>query len=104
MLYELLKDANLLAYPDPDIRLAIQRSVAVETARGIKITKERAAHNVDVVVALAIAALGAVEALQGPACSPEEVAALAEVNTGLRIANRYDSLSSLGSLSPLGPW
>ncbi|MDP9248279.1 MAG: hypothetical protein M3O95_09370, partial [Candidatus Dormibacteraeota bacterium] len=25
MLYELLKDANLLAYPDPDIRLAIQR-------------------------------------------------------------------------------
>jgi hypothetical protein len=60
-LYELLKGENLIAYPDADIRLAVQRAVAVETSRGLKISKEKASHKIDVLVALAIAALGSVE-------------------------------------------
>ena len=42
------------------------RAVAVETSRGLKISKERASHKIDVVVALAIAALGAVQKPTAP--------------------------------------
>ncbi|MGA2264291.1 MAG: terminase TerL endonuclease subunit [Acidobacteriota bacterium] len=59
-LYELIKSHNLVAYPDEQIRLAISRAVAVETSRGWRITKEKASHKIDVVVALAQACLGAV--------------------------------------------
>ena len=60
-LYEAIKGRNLLAYPDEDVRLGICRSVAIEGARGWKIAKEKASHKIDVVVAMAMAALGAVE-------------------------------------------
>jgi hypothetical protein len=60
-LYELLKGRNLTVYPDDDLRLAISRSVALETSRGWRIAKEKASHKIDVVVALAQAALGAVQ-------------------------------------------
>jgi hypothetical protein len=62
-LYELLKGGNLVAYPDPDVRLAFQRAIAVETSRGLKIAKEKASHRIDVVVAMAMSALGAVQVL-----------------------------------------
>jgi phage terminase large subunit-like protein len=60
-LYELIKHRNLVTYPDSDVRLAVSRAVAVETPRGWKITKQKTSHKIDVVVALAMAALGAVE-------------------------------------------
>ena len=60
-LYELIKGRNLLVYPDDAMRLAIRQSVAIETARGWRITKEKTSHKIDVVVALAQAALGAVQ-------------------------------------------
>jgi hypothetical protein len=66
-LYELIKGANLVAYPDADVRLAIQRAVAVETPRGWKISKASASHKIDVVVALGMAALGAVTEASRPA-------------------------------------
>jgi phage terminase large subunit-like protein len=59
-LYELIKGRNLAVYPDAEIRLAISRSIAVETTRGWRIAKEKVSHKIDVVVALAMAALGAV--------------------------------------------
>jgi hypothetical protein len=59
-LYEALKGRNLIAYPDDDVRLAVSRCVAVDTTRGWRIAKEKASHKIDVVVALAMAALGAV--------------------------------------------
>ena len=62
-LFELLKAGALLAYPDPDIRLAIQRCVVVESSRGVRLSKERASHKIDIIVALSIAALAAVEVL-----------------------------------------
>jgi len=61
-LYDLIKGKNLIAYPDDEIRLAVQRSVAIESSRGWRITKEKASHKIDVVVALGMAALGAVGA------------------------------------------
>jgi phage terminase large subunit-like protein len=62
-LYEVIKGRNLVAYPDADIRLAVSRAVALETTRGWRIAKEKQSHKIDVIVALAMAALGAV--LQG---------------------------------------
>jgi phage terminase large subunit-like protein len=38
-LYELIKAQGIVAYPDPDVRLAIQRAIAVETTRGWRIAK-----------------------------------------------------------------
>ena len=60
-LYELVRGRNLITYPDADIRLAISRAVAVETPRGMRIAKEKQAHKIDVVIALAMAALAAVQ-------------------------------------------
>ncbi len=65
-LYELIKHRNLTVYPDKDVRLAVSRSVAVESSRGWKISKEKTSHKVDVVIALAMAALGAVESQGRP--------------------------------------
>jgi hypothetical protein len=47
---------GIIVYADADLRLAISRSIAVETSRGWRIAKEKAAHKIDVVVALALAA------------------------------------------------
>jgi phage terminase large subunit-like protein len=60
-LYELVKGRNLVIYPDQEIRLAVSRTIAIETGRGWRIAKEKASHKIDVVVALALAALAAVE-------------------------------------------
>jgi hypothetical protein len=60
-LYEIIKGRNLRLYEDDEIRLAISRAVAIETSRGWKISKEKMSHRIDVVIALAQAALGAVE-------------------------------------------
>jgi phage terminase large subunit-like protein len=60
-LYELIKGRGLVVYPDADVRLAISRAIAIETPRGWRITKEKAAHKIDVVVALAMAAHAAVQ-------------------------------------------
>jgi hypothetical protein len=60
-LYEIIKGGNLIAYPDDVMRLAVQRAVAVEMPRGWKISKATQSHKIDVVVALGMAALGAVQ-------------------------------------------
>ncbi len=83
-LSDLLRGNNLVAYPDDDIRLALQRAVSVETSRGLKIAKEKASHKIDVVVALAMAALGVV---RKPESSMDIGGALAEATTALRRAN-----------------
>ena len=92
-LYELIKAQNLIVYRDDALRLAVQRSVALETSRGWRIAKEKQSHKIDVVVALAQAALGAMEGQATPnpvrifeilAMSPSEHAAyLAQKESGL---------------------
>jgi phage terminase large subunit-like protein len=59
-LYETIKGRNLIVYSDDEMRLAVSRCVALETPRGWRIAKEKVSHKIDVVVALAMAALGAV--------------------------------------------
>ena len=59
-LYELFKGSNIEVYEDAELKLAMQRAVAVESSRGMKIAKEKTSHKIDSVVALAMAALGAV--------------------------------------------
>jgi phage terminase large subunit-like protein len=71
-LYELVKGRNLSVYPDEAMRLSVQRTVAIEGVRGWRIAKEKAAHKIDVVVALAQAALGAV----GSASQPVSIGSL----------------------------
>ena len=65
-LYELVKARNLAVYPDEAIRQAVQRSIAIESTRGWRIAKDKVSHPIDVVVALAMAAHGAVLASMGP--------------------------------------
>jgi hypothetical protein len=60
-LYELIKGARITVYKDDALRLAVSRTVAKETPRGLQLTKEKQSHKIDVVIALAMAALHAVE-------------------------------------------
>jgi phage terminase large subunit-like protein len=65
-LYDLIEGNNLVLYPDANMRLAASRAVAVETSRGWRISKEKASHKIDVIVALAMAAHAAVAASSEP--------------------------------------
>lgn len=60
-LYELIKGENLAVYPDEAMRTSISQAIAVETPRGWRIAKEKQRHKIDVVVAMAMAALAAVK-------------------------------------------
>jgi phage terminase large subunit-like protein len=59
-LYELIKSSGITVYRDGDIRLAMQRTVGIETTRGWRIAKDKTSHKIDVVVALGMAAYSAV--------------------------------------------
>ena len=59
-LYEIITGRNFVCYTSEHLRLAVSRAVAIETSRGWRIGKEKQSHKIDVVVALALAALGAV--------------------------------------------
>jgi len=48
------------------VRLAVSRAIAIETPRGWRIAKEKAAHKIDVVIALAMAAHAAMQAPHVP--------------------------------------
>ena len=65
-LYELIKSGGLSVYPNAEIRLAVQRAIALETMRGWRIAKDKSAHKIDIVVALAQAALAAVQEGERP--------------------------------------
>jgi phage terminase large subunit-like protein len=64
-LLELIKSGNIVLYPDADIRPAVSRPVAKESARGWRIGKEKQTHKIDVVVALGMAALVAAQRAHG---------------------------------------
>jgi hypothetical protein len=66
-LYELIQSGGILAYPDAAMRLAVSRAVAVETARGWRVSKQTQSHKIDVVVALAMACHAAVQGQSEPA-------------------------------------
>jgi phage terminase large subunit-like protein len=61
-LYDLIMGQAFIAYPSEAMRLAVSRTVAVENSRGWRISKEKASHKIDCVVALALACFAAVRA------------------------------------------
>jgi Phage Terminase len=50
LLYELIRGRQLSVYPDAALRLAATRCVAVESSRGLRISKEKASHKIDCIV------------------------------------------------------
>ena len=60
-LYELIQAHNIKLYPAPDLRMQASHAIAVQGSRGWKIAKEKSAFKVDSIVAMAMAALAAVE-------------------------------------------
>lgn len=108
-LYELIKGRNFVFYPDGDVRLAISRAVAVENARGWKISKEKQAFKIDFVVALAMAALAAVRNQSTysiaawkidddddePAPTPEDVEREIRFTMAVRGCSRGDAIEHL---------
>jgi len=72
-LYDLIRGHNLLLYPDAAIRLAVSRAVAIETPRGWRIGKDKQAYRIDIVIALAMAALAATKREAGTAGYPLSV-------------------------------
>ena len=63
-LYETIKAGNMLMYPDNEMRISASHAVALQSSRGWRIAKEKTSHKIDVIVALAMAALAAVEQSQ----------------------------------------
>ena len=60
-LFELIEHANINLYPDVELRNHAAHCVAVESSRGWKISKQKAANKIDGIVALAMACLQAVQ-------------------------------------------
>jgi phage terminase large subunit-like protein len=101
-LYELIKGRNLIAYPNDALRLAVQRSVAIETSRGWRIAKEKAAHKIDVVVALGMAALSAVHAAKATEpLSFLSAMAIIELDTNRRAGRQA---AARGAAKPVVEW
>ena len=78
-LFELIQAGGIGFYPDPDIRLAISRTIAIETPRGIRLAKEKSSHKIDVVIALAMAAQSAVAGPRETAIPVRIVTSLAQL-------------------------
>jgi hypothetical protein len=102
-LFELIKGANLVVYPDAALDKAIKQTVAVETPRGWRLAKEKTSARIDVVVALAMAALATVQAGQS---APIDVAAGSYVpDAGERRAETNMRVRELGIASGnASPW
>ncbi|MBA7615249.1 hypothetical protein ES703_22527 [subsurface metagenome] len=63
-LYDLIKGGGLVLYRDRQMRDHAQKATAKETARGWRLTKKKASHKIDLIIALAMAALGATQIKQ----------------------------------------
>jgi len=61
VLYDLLKSRSLVLYPDDELRQQALHTVAVETPRGFRLAKEKSSHKIDAIIALAMAAIAAID-------------------------------------------
>ena len=60
-LYELLTGTNLRLYPSPEMRQQALNTVAIESARGFRIAKERASKKIDLIAALSLACVACLD-------------------------------------------
>ncbi len=58
-LFDLVHEGRLAMYPDAELRAHALNAVAIETARGWRLSKEKASRKIDGAVALSFAVLGA---------------------------------------------
>jgi phage terminase large subunit-like protein len=65
-LYDLIQSQSLVLYPDPEMRIAAARTIAIEMPRGWRIGKDKQTHKIDVIVALAMSAWAAVQGAGTP--------------------------------------
>src|SRR5262249_30192245 len=61
-LYSLIKNKNIVSYPDSELQAHITNATGVETARGFRIAKEKSSKKIDLAVALAMACCAALQA------------------------------------------
>jgi phage terminase large subunit-like protein len=71
-LLDLISARQLILYPDQQMRLAVSRAVMIESSRGFRLAKHKAQHRIDSIVALSMAALGAVKG-QGESSYPSDL-------------------------------
>src|SRR5205807_2069236 len=62
-----LKEKRFVAYPSDEIKFAFMRTSSVDTPRGVRIARRSHAQRIDVIVAMAMATLGASKLLSGEA-------------------------------------
>src|SRR5262249_59584004 len=60
-LFDLISQRQLVLYPDAAMRLAVSRAIMVESSRGWRLDKGKQSHKIDVLVALSMACLAAVQ-------------------------------------------
>ena len=60
-LYELLTGTNLRLYPSAEMRQQALNTVAIESARGFRIAKERASKKIDLIAALSLACVACLD-------------------------------------------
>jgi len=60
-LFDLVSGHNLVLYRDKEMRKHALKATAKETGRGWRIVKKKTSHKIDLIIALAMAALGATE-------------------------------------------
>jgi len=60
-LYDLLKGRNLKLFADEDLRQQAMNTIAIETPRGFRISKEKASRKIDAIVALSMACVAALD-------------------------------------------
>ena len=82
-LFDLLNGRALRLYAADDLRQQALNTVAVETPRGWRLAKEKAAKKIDAIVALAIACVAAIED-KPKAFDPAKVEAFVQLNAALR--------------------
>jgi len=99
-LLDLLRGRNLCLYPDDEWRAQALSTVAVESPRGFRLAKEKAGKKIDLIVALSLACLAALDEPAGP--PPFTDAELAEMERQERAVLR--GLGFQPEPDPYGGW
>ena len=76
-LLDLLRGRNLWLYPDDELRAQALSTVAVESPRGFRLAKEKAGKKIDLIVAVSMACVAALD--EPPSAPPLTDAELAEM-------------------------
>jgi phage terminase large subunit-like protein len=59
-LFDLIQNRSIALYSDAAMRLAVSRAIIVESSRGWRLDKLKQQHKIDVVVAVSMACLAAI--------------------------------------------